>query len=228
MGIGYSFLSTALTWQFLRKPQEGVTILRISPAKAQNFAQKLAISAMFALHSSIAKFFIVQMQQLGQKGFRKALVANQQKDQTHPSSSRMFLFRRRHLPPPWCRRHFFILSQIFRTLRQLFVCICCIAALSICVLCKCSIFLHIGHNRTKHRSNERGAEMAYLNATTAPSLADRFNAVMSMIATRRKQARVYRATFNELSSLSNRELADLGMSRSQIRSIALETGRNAA
>ncbi|MEM5519955.1 DUF1127 domain-containing protein [Sulfitobacter sp. AS59] len=49
-----------------------------------------------------------------------------------------------------------------------------------------------------------------------------------MIATRRKQARVYRATFNELSSLSNRELADLGMSRSQIRSIALETGRNAA
>lgn len=70
--------------------------------------------------------------------------------------------------------------------------------------------------------------MAYLNTTTAPSLADRFNAVLSLIAARRKQARVYRATFNELSSLSNRELADLGMSRSQIRSIALETGRNAA
>ncbi len=70
--------------------------------------------------------------------------------------------------------------------------------------------------------------MAYVNATTAPSIADRFNAVLSMIATRRKQARVSRATFDELSSLSNRELADLGMSRSQIRSIALETGRNAA
>jgi uncharacterized protein YjiS (DUF1127 family) len=70
--------------------------------------------------------------------------------------------------------------------------------------------------------------MAYVNVTTAPSLADRFNAVLSMIATRRKQGRVYRTTFNELSSLSNRELADLGMSRSQIRSVALETGRNAA
>lgn len=70
--------------------------------------------------------------------------------------------------------------------------------------------------------------MAYVNATTAPSIADRLNAVLSMIATRRKQGRVYRATFNELSSLSNRELADLGMCRSQIRSVALETGRNAA
>jgi uncharacterized protein YjiS (DUF1127 family) len=51
---------------------------------------------------------------------------------------------------------------------------------------------------------------------------------VSAIVTRRKQNRVYRATFNELSALSNRELADLGMARSQIRSIALETGRNAA
>lgn len=70
--------------------------------------------------------------------------------------------------------------------------------------------------------------MAYVNATNAPSFADRYHALMAAIATRRTQNRVYRATFNELSSLSNRELADLGMSRSQIRSIALETGRNAA
>ncbi len=70
--------------------------------------------------------------------------------------------------------------------------------------------------------------MAYVNATNAPSLSGRIGAWVSTIETRLKQHRVYRATFNELSTLSNRELADLGMSRSQIRSIALETGRNAA
>ncbi|MEP4337358.1 MAG: DUF1127 domain-containing protein [Roseobacter sp.] len=70
--------------------------------------------------------------------------------------------------------------------------------------------------------------MAYLNATTAPTLADRFAALMSALETRRKQRRVYRSAFSELSSLSNRELNDLGMGRSQIRGIALETARNAA
>jgi uncharacterized protein YjiS (DUF1127 family) len=34
--------------------------------------------------------------------------------------------------------------------------------------------------------------------------------------------RVFKQTFNELQSLSNRELADLGINRSMIRSIALE------
>ncbi|MGB3407358.1 MAG: DUF1127 domain-containing protein [Jannaschia sp.] len=34
--------------------------------------------------------------------------------------------------------------------------------------------------------------------------------------------RVYRRTFDELSALSNRDLADLGLSRSMIRGIALE------
>ena len=70
--------------------------------------------------------------------------------------------------------------------------------------------------------------MAYVNVTNAPSIADRFNALLAGMATRRTQRRVYRATFDELSSLSNRELSDLGMCRSQIRSIALDTGRNAA
>ena len=70
--------------------------------------------------------------------------------------------------------------------------------------------------------------MAYVNTTSAPSFADRFSALLVAFETRRRQRRVYRATFNELSQLSNRELADLGMGRSQIRSIALETGRNAA
>ena len=87
--------------------------------------------------------------------------------------------------------------------------------------------LNIGHKRNETEI-KRGADMAYVNVTNAPSFADRYHALVSAIATRRKQNRVYRATFNELSALSNRELADLGMARSQIRSIALETGRNAA
>lgn len=70
--------------------------------------------------------------------------------------------------------------------------------------------------------------MAYINATNTTTLADRLSALVSGFETRRAQRRVYRATFNELSKLSNRELADLGIGRSQIRSIALETGRNAA
>ncbi len=69
--------------------------------------------------------------------------------------------------------------------------------------------------------------MAYVNATNTPSFADRFAALLSGLETRRKQRSIYRSTFNELSRLSNRELADLGMGRSQIRSIALETARNA-
>lgn len=70
--------------------------------------------------------------------------------------------------------------------------------------------------------------MAYLNTTDAPTLADRFTALMNTWAARRKQRRVMRQTFDELSALSNRELGDLGMTRSTIRRIAIETGQNAA
>ncbi|MDX2482227.1 DUF1127 domain-containing protein [Antarcticimicrobium sediminis] len=37
---------------------------------------------------------------------------------------------------------------------------------------------------------------------------------------------MYRRTYNELNALTNRELADLGMHRSGIRRVALETARN--
>ncbi len=51
-----------------------------------------------------------------------------------------------------------------------------------------------------------------------------FRAAAAKSRTRR---RVTRQTFNELASLSNRDLNDLGIARSEIRALALEAGRNA-
>ncbi|WP_335743935.1 DUF1127 domain-containing protein [Sulfitobacter alexandrii] len=45
------------------------------------------------------------------------------------------------------------------------------------------------------------------------------------LATRYKQYRMYRETFDGLSALSNRDLADLGLSRSDIKRIAIESSR---
>ncbi|WP_371157076.1 DUF1127 domain-containing protein [Jannaschia sp. 2305UL9-9] len=54
------------------------------------------------------------------------------------------------------------------------------------------------------------------------SLRDRLVARLATLRTDWANWRLYRQTVNELSDLSNRELADLGLSRSMIRSIALE------
>lgn len=42
-----------------------------------------------------------------------------------------------------------------------------------------------------------------------------------------KRRRIARTAFNELAALSTRELNDIGIARSEIRRIALETARNA-
>jgi|TARA_R110000787_G_scaffold180729_2_gene292823 uncharacterized protein YjiS (DUF1127 family) len=59
--------------------------------------------------------------------------------------------------------------------------------------------------------------MAYANTaqTTAPSLMAR---LIDAMAARK----VYRTTLTELQQLDNRDLADLGISRSMIRAIAYE------
>ncbi|KQI69455.1 protein of unknown function [Loktanella sp. DSM 29012] len=64
--------------------------------------------------------------------------------------------------------------------------------------------------------------MAYTNTNVAPSLTQRFAGLRKQIADAAAKRRVYRNTVNELSALTNRELADLGISRSMIRSIATE------
>ena len=64
---------------------------------------------------------------------------------------------------------------------------------------------------------------AGLGARIAANFADLMNSVAKHMARRN----VARTTYNELASLSNAELADLGIARAQIRGIALETARNA-
>ncbi|MEM5476828.1 DUF1127 domain-containing protein [Pacificibacter sp. AS14] len=66
--------------------------------------------------------------------------------------------------------------------------------------------------------------MAYANAshTADFGLAGRFNAIKNSLAERVARYRVFRETVKELENLSSRELNDLGLSRSGIKSIALE------
>jgi len=70
--------------------------------------------------------------------------------------------------------------------------------------------------------------MAYVsnNPTNTVSLADRVSAVFAQFAEARAKQKLYRTTLNELSVLSNRELADLGINRSMIKSIALDATKN--
>lgn len=67
--------------------------------------------------------------------------------------------------------------------------------------------------------------MAYLNtqSATGASFASTFTAGIETLRQRFHTYRQYRETVNGLSALSNRELADLGLHRSQIRAIALDS-----
>lgn len=66
--------------------------------------------------------------------------------------------------------------------------------------------------------------MAYTTyGTTAPvTLRDRLNARIETAREGMAKRRVYRRTYAELSALSNRDLADLGLSRSMIPAVAHE------
>ncbi|MEM9582694.1 MAG: DUF1127 domain-containing protein [Pseudomonadota bacterium] len=63
--------------------------------------------------------------------------------------------------------------------------------------------------------------MAYAS-TSNVTVADRLRAVFADLSARTRRARVYRTTLNELNDLSSRELADLGIHRSEIKRIAYE------
>ncbi|MBF9037198.1 DUF1127 domain-containing protein [Rhodobacterales bacterium LSUCC0246] len=73
--------------------------------------------------------------------------------------------------------------------------------------------------------------MAYLATRHAPSLSffERLGEIKCYLTAAIKASRVYQRTFDELNSLSDRELADLGVARSNLRNIALEAayGRHA-
>lgn len=66
------------------------------------------------------------------------------------------------------------------------------------------------------------AYTTYGNSTAANTLRDRLVARIETARADFAKWRVYRDTVRELSALSNRDLSDLGLSRSMIRGVAIE------
>ena len=66
--------------------------------------------------------------------------------------------------------------------------------------------------------------MAFASDTRSASisLADRFAAFGTSFVEAMAQRKLYRQTLTELEALSNRELADLGINRSMIKSVAIQ------
>lgn len=62
------------------------------------------------------------------------------------------------------------------------------------------------------------------SAAASTTLRDRINARIDAVRTDYGKWRMYRRTLNELAVLSDRDLADLGLSRSMITGVALEAG----
>ncbi|WP_299280175.1 DUF1127 domain-containing protein [uncultured Tateyamaria sp.] len=75
--------------------------------------------------------------------------------------------------------------------------------------------------------------MAYYNdINTRSDLLERILGTAARIletaAEKRAQNRIYRTTLGELDALSNRELADLGMHRSELKRVAWESAHGTA
>lgn len=62
------------------------------------------------------------------------------------------------------------------------------------------------------------------SAAASTTLRDRINARLDTARADYGKWRIYRRTFNELSALSDRDLSDLGLSRSMIKRVSLEAG----
>lgn len=71
--------------------------------------------------------------------------------------------------------------------------------------------------------------MAYLNSSRAThlTLADRLGALLAGLRAAALRRQIYNRTLHELSNLSDRELADLGMHRSTISETALQAAYGA-
>lgn len=75
--------------------------------------------------------------------------------------------------------------------------------------------------RAQYESNEH---MAYVTDTRGlgTSIGQRFTEFRATILDRMTRAKLFRTTSAELNNLSDRDLADLGIARSSIKSIAME------
>lgn len=67
--------------------------------------------------------------------------------------------------------------------------------------------------------------MAYVNTTSAPTILDRTRGAAAFMLARYRKHQLYRETFNGLSALTNRELTDLGLQRSDLRRVAAEASQ---
>jgi hypothetical protein len=126
----YSFYLVLLTWQFLHKPQGRVTTLPIQGAREQNNAQKIYKPHMFLLHSSIAKLWNCADAANRSETFQDSASRYPHK---RPDASILLpdvsVLGDGTLLLPGVIAIF--LSKLYKTLRQLSLCNCCIAALSI-------------------------------------------------------------------------------------------------
>lgn len=70
--------------------------------------------------------------------------------------------------------------------------------------------------------------MAYTSETrpAGSALLNGFSATVEALKAARAKRKVFNRTVDELSSLSNAELADIGLSRSVIRAVAREAANN--
>ena len=114
------------------------------------------------------------------------------------------------------------------TLGQRHLCICCIAALTKRGIVQVQRYRHLSNNKAQYgaayTSKKKEINMAYVNTarTGGITLSQRFAALRENFAAARAQRKIYTTTLTELEMLSNRDLADLGISRSMIKAIALE------
>jgi uncharacterized protein YjiS (DUF1127 family) len=70
-------------------------------------------------------------------------------------------------------------------------------------------------------------QMAYITGNAAPSfgLGQRITSYLERVRQARKAREIYRTTYEELSALSDRDLADLGIARASISSVAREAAQ---
>ncbi len=101
-----------------------------------------------------------------------------------------------------------------------------------------TIIVQLQHNHTCYRQQDeihhptdtkRDEHMTYSTHTgfAGFSLGQRFAAFRADLAENAAKRKVYRTTLAELESLSNRDLGDLGISRSAIKAIAFEAAYGA-
>ena len=79
-----------------------------------------------------------------------------------------------------------------------------------------------GTNGRQHLKRYKSMSVATHLSAPIETLAGRSSAWIETVKARVARYRVYRDTLNELSGLSNRDLADLGLHRSELRRVAYQ------